>query len=426
MNGFGGGPPSPFGGGPPSPFGGGGGSPFGRPQQPYASPASSGPASSSLYPRDRAVQHLPELLGFIKIWHRGKPARDPQGNRITLDWHALEVIHLDTAVVIYVHTLDERDQDEDVARLIEERIEHRARGMGDGSMQRFEVRCHFRSKDGVTTAWEPYTVPLTLPPQTPHWGQSHYGGVGAGGGGFGGVSSYGGSGGFGGGGGLGGPAAFGASLHRGYIDATQMAHNVLFRALDMVENHSRRLEAANARHEEREMDRMRLMDELQNTAQTRKLNEQMAELKMAALQAAMEKFFSALPLGFVVLNRWLSVKKESKTGQATPRERKAWETLKKLTEELQKNPQLSENPRMLGMMLQGAGATEETVNDMFQTFQEFAFDKMMADAEANTKKALLGIGDGDTGIKRLLKAAGVKVPGEGEPPANDGGEEKTG
>lgn len=423
-------PPSPFGSSP-SPFGGGGGSPFGqRPQQAFSSPPTSTPASSNLYQGARGV-HLPELLMFIKIWHKGKLARDARGEKIKLTWHALEVIHLDTSTVIFVHTCDDGEQDEDVAAVLEQRIEHRTRGMGDGSMQRFEIRCHFRSSDGLTTAWEPYTVPVTLPPSTPSWGQPHYGGMGPGGGGGGGggfgggVSSYGGG---GGGGGLGGPAAFGASLHRGYIDATQMAHGVLYRALDMVENHSRRLEAANARHEEREMDRMRLMDELQNTAQSRRLTEQMAELKLAMLETAMQKFMAALPLGFVVLNRWLNGKKETKTGQATPREKKAWDTLKKLTDELQKNPQLAENPQMLRMMLQGAGATEETVDDMFQTFQEFAFDKMMADAEVNTKRALLGIGEGDTGIQRLLKAAGVKMPGEGEP-ANDGDgktEEKAG
>lgn len=413
----------PFG-SPPSPFGslgGGGGSPFGqRPQQAFSSPPTSTPASSNLYQRAQGV-HLPELLMFIKIWHKGKLARDARGEKIKLTWHALEVIHLDTSTVIYVHTCDDGEQDEDVAAILEQRIEHRTRGMGDGSMQRFEIRCHFRSNDGLTTAWEPYTVPVTLPPATPSWGQPHYGGMGPGGGGGfgGGVSSYGGG---GGGGGLGGPAAFGASLHRGYIDATQMAHNVLFRALDMVENHSRRLEAANTRHEEREMDRMRLMDDLQNTAQSRKLAEQMAELKLAMLETAMQKCMAALPLGFVVLNRWLNGKKDAKAGQATPREKKAWETLKKLTDELQKNPQLAENPQMLRMMLQGAGATEETVDDMFQTFQEFAFDKMMANAEENTKKQLLGIGEGDTGIQKLLKAAGMKVPGEGA--ANDGDEGK--
>lgn len=403
-----GGPPGPFGFGP-RPGGGG--------MQPFSSPPSSSPASSHLYQRTAGV-HLPELLGFIRIWHKGKWQRDSKGERIMLTWHALEVIHLDTATVIYVHTCDKNEQDEDVAAVIEQRIEHRTRGMGDGSMQRYEVRCHFRSDDGVYTAWEPYTVPLTLPPATPSWGQPHYGGMGPGGGGFGGVSSY--SGGSGGGG-LGGPGAFGASLHRGYIDATQMAHNVLFRALDMVENHSRRLEAANARHEEREMDRMRLMDELQSTAMQRRLAEQMAELKMAALQTAMEKFFAALPLGFVVLNRWINGRKDEKAGEASPRERKAWETLRRLTDELQKNPQISENPQMLRMMLQGAGATEETVDDMFQTFQEFAFDKMMSQAEQNTKKQLLGINDSDTGIKRLLKVAGVQVPGE-EPANEDGGD----
>lgn len=420
----GGGGGGPF--GPPGPFAslGVGGSPFARPQQspsPVMAP-SSNPADSTLYQRAPGL-HLPDLLAFIQGWHKGKTARDATGGQVTLVWHALEVVHLDTATAIYVHSCSSSDQDKDVAELIQQRIEHRARGMGDGSMQRFEVRCHFRSPDGRITAVEPYTVPVTLPPANPQWGQAHYGGMGSGGGGFGG-----GGGGFGGGGGgLGSANAFGMTLHRGLIDATQMAHQVLFRALDMVENHSRRLEASNARHEEREMDRVRLMDELQNTAHTRKLQENLAELKLATLQTALEKFMTALPLGFVVLNRWLNGKREEQ-GQAAPREKKLWETLRRLTDELQKNPQMAENPQMLGMMLQGAGATEETVTDIYQTLQEFAFDKMMANAEQQTKQTLLGVGEGDTGLRRLLKVAGVKVPGEGDPPANanEGGDKAAG
>ncbi len=50
------------------------------------------------------------------------------------------------------------------------------------------------------------------------------------------------------------------------------------------------------------------------------------------------------------------------------------------------------------------GATDETIDDMFQILHEFAFDKT-TNAEESKKKLLLRIGDDDAGMKRLLKAA---------------------
>lgn len=399
---------------PSSPFRPGGGGGASQPQ-PFAAPPSAGPASSSLYQKVQGV-HLPDLLGFIKGWHGGKPARDPNGNRVVLPWFALEVIHLDTSTVIYVHDCDPAEADEEVAHKIETRIEQRARGMGDGGTHRFEVRCHFRSADGKQTAWEPWTSPITLPPATPHWGQPHYGGMG------GGVSAWGGGGGLGGGGGggLGGGGAFGgggfggaqnqhATFLRANIDAAQRSDAVLMRAIDMIENHSRRLEAANAYFVSHEMERMSLIADLQDKSRRNKLEEQMAELKMAALQTAIEKFMVALPLGFVVANRWLKEKASARAGEASTREKRAFVALRSVMTQLEKTP-AGADPEVVRMMLKSAGVQDETLDDVFGLFQEMAFDRMMDAAEQNTKKSLLGMGDdGDaqTGIKRLLRAAGV-------------------
>lgn len=437
----------PFGGAP-GPFGGGmGGMNSGmgggmNQPQPYASPGipspSNQPQSSWLHshaqPNASAPIHLPDLMLFVRGWSQGKSARTPDGKRITIPWFAIEIVHLDSGTVVLEHPCYADDTSETICKLIEQRIEHRTRGMGDGGMQRFEVRCHFSSEDGVVKAWEPYTVPVTLPPQVPHWGQPHYGGSAGpsawgGGSGFGGGMGGMGGGGMGmgmgmggafGGGGFGGPQNQHATFLRANIDQQQVTNSVLFRAIEMIERNSSQLQAANQYYVSQDMQRMQLIASLQDQSRRNKLEEQMAEIKMAALQTAMEKFLTAVPLGFVVLNRWLNQKKQEKEGIATPREKKATDTLKNLMNEIQKNPMMASDPQMMGNMLKGAGATDETITDLYSVFQEFAFDGMMEKAEENTKRSIMGMGDEDSnpngGIQKLLRAAGIKK--DGDEPAN--------
>jgi hypothetical protein len=387
----------------------------GQPQQQAfnAQPSKNAPMSN-LYSQQQSAVKLPDLLGCLRTWHRGKPGRTPEGDRIILPWFALEVIHLDTATVIYPHQLDLDEQDEDICQLIEQKIEVRYRAFqSEMPSQRYEVRCHFRSEDGELSAWEPFTCNIHLAPQMQHYGQPHYGGMQ---GGYFNGQGYGGP--FGAqGGGLGGGSSLAglgqlannsiAILMRGMTDDRQLSNIVLMRAIDMIENHSRRLEASNARHEDRTIDMYRLMDELHDHSATRKLNEQMAELKMAALQTALEKTLHALPMGFAVLNRWIQTKNEEKAGKITPRQKKAENVLKAIMNSLQKS-EVGKDPQAVRMMLQGAGIDEETIDSAFNIFQEFYFDQMIADSEKKVKESILGQGEGENGIKRLLAAAGVK------------------
>ncbi len=382
--------------------------------QPFNAQPSNNPPNSALYNQQQSSVKLPDLLSCLRTWHRGKPGRTPTGERITLPWSALEVIHLDTGTVIYVHDLDLDEQDEDLALMCEQKIEVRYRAFSsDNPQQRFEVRCHFRSEDGELTAWEPFTACIHLAPQMQHYGQPHYSGMS--GGQFSG-QGYGGA--FGGSGAMGGaPNSMGnlgalanntiAIMMRGMIDAQHRSDIVLMRGIDLIENHSRRLEASNARHEDRTIDMYRLMDELHDHSATRKLNEQMAELKMAALQTALEKTLHALPMGFAVLNRWIQAKREEKTGKITPRQVKAESVLKRIMSNLQKT-EAGKDPETVRMMLQSAGVEEETITDAFQIFQEFYFDQMIESSEKKVKESILGQGEGESGIKRLLAAAGVK------------------
>jgi len=147
----------------------------------------------------------------------------------------------------------------------------------------------------------------------------------------------------------------------------------------------------------------------------------MAEIKMAALQTAMEKFFAAVPLGLVVANRWIQQKREEKDGKGTPREKKAVDTLRKIMLQLEKSP-MGSDPQMIRQLLTSAGIEQETLDDTFALFQEFAFDRMMSEAEKNTKSSILGMsddGDASGGIKKLMRAAGVTKPGEDPTSAND-------
>lgn len=406
---------------PPSPFGGGR-SPFDNPNpgsgsnQPrqFSAPPSNNPSHSQLYgQRDQSI-HLPDLLAAIRVWHRGKKGRGPDGSMITIPWFALELIHLDTSTVILTEPIEPQDIDEDLHQTIEQKIEMRYRAFqSEFPQQRFEVRCHFRSDDGEITAWEPFTCGIHLPPQMQHYGQPHQGGMS---GGFFNGSGYGGpftgnNGGFGSGNsGLSNLNNQHAIFLRANIDATQMAHVVLFRALDLIENHSRRLEASNSRHEDREVQRIELMNELMDSSAQRKLNEQMAELKMAALQTALEKTMHALPMGFAVLNRWLKSKQEEKSGKVTSRQSKAELILKNIMNQLQKNPGTSDPEMVRGMLKEMVGLDEQTIDDTFSLFQEFYFDQMIENSEKKVKESILGFGEGENpgnGLTRLLKAAGV-------------------
>ncbi len=384
-------------------------------QRPVVSNVSQNPAHSQLYTAATNRVNLPELLTTLRVWHRGKPGRGPNNERVMIPWFALEVIHLDSATVIYVHDLQPDDADEDLQQLVEERIENRYRGYGE-QQQRFEVRCHFRDQyDNI--AWEPFTCCINLPPQTSSYGQPHHGGVG--------LAGYGGA--FNSGGGIAGFGAqngFGRADNqlavqlRGNIEDRQLSYSVLFRAVDMIENHCRRLEASNMRHEDRQMQVVELIDTLQDNSAKRKLDQQMAELKMAALQTALEKTLHALPMGFAVLNRWLQHKKEEKQGPVTSRQKKAEDTLKNICVQLQKGP-AGQNPDMVRAMLMQSGISEQTVDDAFHLFQEFYIDQAMENAETKVKQSILGVGEGDDGLKRLLKAANVAIPGEAENDSSD-------
>jgi uncharacterized membrane protein YgcG len=399
---------------PPQAFGGGG-SPFQNngqqaPKQ-FSAPPSNNPSHSQLYGQKEHNVNLPDLLAAIRVWHRGKKGRGPDGSTITIPWFALEVIHLDSNTVIFTEPLEPQDIDEDIHQMIEQKIEMRYEAYrGEFPQQRFEIRCHFRSDDGEITAWEPFTCGIHLPPKMQHYGQSHQGGMS---GGFFGGSGYGGP--FGSGGGSSGAGlANGNNMHavfvRANIDATQMANVVLFRALDLIENHSRRLEASNSRHEDREVQRIELMNSLMDSSAKRKLDEQMAELKMAALQTALEKTMQALPMGFAVLNRWLKSKQEEKSGKVTSRQSKAELILKNIMNQLQKNPGTSDPETVRGMLKEMVGLDEQTIDDTFALFQEFYFDQMIENSEKRVKEEILGFGEGEdssNGLTRLLKAAGV-------------------
>jgi len=410
---------------PPSPFGqnpqfGNGAQPSQAPKQ-FSAPPSNNPSHSQLYGQKDQSVNLPDLLAAIRVWHRGKKGRAPDGSMITIPWFALELIHLDTSTVIHTEPIDPSDIDEDIHNTIERKIEMRYRAFEDQApQQRFEVRCHFRSDDGEITAWEPFTCGIHLPPKMQHYGQPHQGGMS---GGFFNGSGYGGP--FGAGGGLGG-GGFGNSqlnpnnIHavflRANIEASQMANVVLFRALDLIENHSRRLEASNSRHEDREVQRIELMNQLMDSSAQRKLNEQMAELKMAALQTALEKTMHALPMGFAVLNRWLKAKQEEKSGKVTSRQSKAEVVLKNIMNQLQRNPTTSDPETVRTMLKEMVGLDESTIDDTFSLFQEFYFDQMIENSEKKVKESILGFGEGENpgnGLTRLLKAAGVTKDEEG-------------
>ena len=429
-----------------SPMGGGFGSSHHSHHNPprafVPSPSSSPAYSASLHQQQNQGIHLPDLMIFIRGWHQGKVVRSPEGKRITIPWFCIEVVHLDTGTVVLCEDCPpdagraSQDVENEIAKLIEQRIEGRARGMGDGGMHRFEVRCHFRSEDGSITHWEPYTVPVTLPPQTPQWGQPHYGGSsgggsnfssGFGGGGFGGGGFGGGGGGmFGGSNAFGGPQSQAVAFARLNIDSAQRSDNVLMGAIEMYKDHARRLEASNNYYVSQDMSRMQLMQQLNDQSRRNRLDEQMAEIKMAALQTAMEKFFAAVPLGLVVANRWIQQKKEERDGTGTPREKKAVETLRKIMLQLEKSP-MGSDPQMIRGLLQSAGIEQETLDDTFALFQEFAFDRMMEGAEKSTKQSILGMGDdGDAsgGIQKLLRAAGVTKPGDASAQQPGAGEKK--
>jgi len=420
-------PPSPFGGGQ-SPFGNIGNNPNQHNQQnnpnnqtrQFSAPPSNNPSHSQLYGQREQTVNLPDLLAAIRVWHRGKKGRGPDGQMITIPWFALELIHLDTSTVILTEPIEPQDIDEDLHQTIEQKIEMRYRAyQSEFPQQRFEVRCHFRSDDGEITAWEPFTCGIHLPPQMQHYGQPHQGGMSGGffgGSGYGGpFGANGGGGGFGNGGGLGNVNNQHAIFLRANIDATQMANVVLFRALDLIENHSRRLEASNSRHEDREVQRIDLMNTLMDSSAQRKLNEQMAELKMAALQTALEKTMQALPMGFAVMNRWLKSKQEEKAGKVTSRQSKAEVILKNIMNTLQKNPGTSDPEMVRGMLKDMVGLDEQTIDDTFSLFQEFYFDQMIENSEKKVKESILGVGEGENpanGLTRLLKAAGINKEDE--------------
>ena len=412
-------PPSPFGGGQ-SPFGNNGNNgPNNGQQAPkqFSAPPSNNPSHSQLYGQKDHCVNLPDLLAAIRVWHRGKKGRGPDGQLMTIPWFALELIHLDSNTVILTEPIGPQDVDEDLHLIIEQKIEQRYRAyQSEFPQQRFELRCHFRSDDGEVTAWEPFTCGIHLPPQMQHYGQPHQGGMSGGffgGSGYGGpFGANGGGGGFGGGGngGLGNVNNQHAIFVRANIDATQMANVVLFRALDLIENHSRRLEASNSRHEDREVQRIELMNTLMDSSAQRKLNEQMAELKMAALQTALEKTMQALPMGFAVMNRWLKAKQEEKAGKVTSRQSKAELILKNIMNQLQKNPTTSDPETVRAMLTNMVGLDEQTIDDTFSLFQEFYFDQMIENSEKKVKESILGFGEGENsgnGLTRLLKAAGI-------------------
>lgn len=416
-------PPSPFGGGQ-SHFGnnGPGQNPNQQPRQ-FAAPPSNNPSHSQLYGQPENAINLPDLLAAIRVWHRGKKGRGPDGIMIAIPWFALELIHLDTSTVILTEPIEPQDVDEDVYEIITQKIKMRYEAyQSEFPQQRFEVRCHFRSDDGEITAWEPFTCGIHLPPKMQHYGQPHQSGMSGGffgGSGYGGPFAANGSGSFGGGanGGFGNANNQLAIQLRANIDATQMANVVLFRALDLIENHSRRLEASNSRHEDREVQRIELMNTLMDSSAQRKLNEQMAELKMAALQTALEKTMQALPMGFAVMNRWLKAKQEEKAGKVTSRQSKAEVILKNIMNQLQKNPSTSDPEMVRGMLKNMVGLDEETIDDTFSLFQEFYFDQMIENSEKKVKESILGVGEGDNGsngLTRLLKAAGVAKDEEGK------------
>lgn len=367
---------------------------------------SNNPSLSTLTAKQQDI-NLPDLLACIRTWHQGKNFKNQNGVKVACPWFVIEVIHLDTSTVIHTHECDISEEDEEVYSIIKNRIENRARGMGDGDLQRFEIRCHFRSEDGEITGWEPFTVPIKLPPTVSQYGQPHYGGMG--GNGFGGGGGgFGGNGFGGGGGGLANINNQHAVFVRGNIDSAHRSDIVLMRAIDMIENHARRLEASNARHEDRADTFFRLMEDMYDRTAQRRRDDQMQELKMAALQAAVEKVLHTLPLGLGIFNKWIKVKVEEKQGKVTSREAKALDVLKRVMKGLEKGP-AAQNPEMVKGLLKNAGVNEETIEDTFSLFQEFAIDNMIEKAETETKHSLLGSdGSENNGLQKLLNAVRVK------------------
>jgi len=182
-------------------------------------------------------------------------------------------------------------------------------------------------------------------------------------------------------------------------------------ALSMVVNHARMLEGTVQRYQSQEFQRMDMMDRLQSNVAQRELDKQMAELKMAALTTAIEKGMHAFPLIMITMNKWLKARSDEKSGKATPREAKSMKVLRTLAEELSRNPMSRDNPDMIKGMLKGAGVSEDSIDGVFEIFQEFAIEDHIDQAEKKIHASLLGKdGPENTGLQRLLALAHRKTP----------------
>jgi hypothetical protein len=377
--------PGPYAG---NPYADGGGMPY-PPRQELPAPQAGSYYGSGSRPHLSVVRSgmnrqpfvNPELRTCIESWHKGKGFRH-EGKIVNGTWRALFLVDCDREYVVLTRDdLDPGIDDEDLVNEVWQKIVSYTNGLGDGMPHHSRVECHFSHECGWQGA-DVWTGNLMLPTSTAGYGDAGSGSMGGGYYGYGGAPQS-----------LAAPQSFMATVHKDRIDVMAIALNMMREAGGFMMDTMRELRVQVQRYQDREGQFIEMWQDAEDRKSKRAIEATESAYKLRAMDLLVGRLSAILPVVGLKLSRWITSKMSDGEAKRTPREERAYATLKGLIESFQKSG-VAPNAEALVNHLNMMGVTGDLQRDLMELIEEFVVEEQRKKLESESKSLTAFSGTG--------------------------------
>ena len=325
------------------------------------------------------VKH-PELLTCIRAWHQGHLQRGPDGTKINIPWRTIELVHIESQTVIASIDVDRDEDCDEVGRQIESKSYAYCRPRSRGDTQLVDVKVHFN--DGTYTYSETCTLDIDIPPHKPAYGHSGYAGMGKD---------------------LAAPGTQLAVQLKGNIDFFHATMGVLKESLGAFKSvlSDQQKELSDRRSHENEMfqgqvEMIKAFREIADIKLDEELKREFSKYKIFALHAAFDKVMKFGPPTLMKLAKSVGNRLDGVDTKKpiAPHERKAFEVLKDLIQEMAKKGKVSDLGNLLEMLKMN-GVDPSTVDRLTDVLQEAQVAAMTDSMEEESRGGIGSIFDAE-------------------------------
>jgi hypothetical protein len=325
----------------------------------------------------------PELMACIRVWHGGHAQRDEKGERIIVPWRMFEMTH-ESGETIATIDVEPNDDEEKLGQQIEHKIHMYCKPRSRGETQVVDVKCHFN--DGRNVYVETVTIAVDMPPHRPAYGHPGYTGAGRD---------------------LSTPQNQLQVQYKGAIDWFHVNMGMMKENMQTMKSlvSDMRGELTDRRAHDKDMFEAQIgviktVREIMDWRLDEELKRDLHRYKLFALHAAFNKAMTYGPPVLMKLARSIGIRLEGidTSKPVPPMERKAFEALKDLLQDLSRNKEESQEAKTqklenLIVGLKMAGATQETIDNLTTVLENANIAAMTDAAEENAKQGVGNIFD---------------------------------